>query len=402
MKRNATLCNDQTKARPNIMNQVTNRDGRRVRGIWFRNGVYYAQLRVAGNVKQIPLQDAGTVAQAVTARQVLKGQITAGTFPPAPPQPQSPPPPESEALPVAGELDVSDHSIPAAIKTYREERDALKKGDKKTGKRENSGLNKWVEFCNMRQEAKQPKPTHIADLDSKMLKNFAVWRRKKALAELEGKLEEGVTLDAEESGISGRTLDLDVMAIQKVVAWAVTEGWLEVAPVLHWDTLAEEPEKIRLMTSEELESFARANLVTEDSLAGLPKNTATSAPAMPDHLRRSSITPTLYGFPVVASTKPFSNVGATSHGAGWQQRTTLAGKSGRKLLVICTFQAKRPRLEAANRQRTAMWIFTRDWRSTSGRCTSVGTRRQIGCSRQTTTPKRRRVRSASSWSTHGR
>ena len=271
MKRNATLCNDQTKARPNIMNQVTNRDGRRVRGIWFRNGVYYAQLRVAGNVKQIPLQDAGTVAQAVTARQVLKGQITAGTFPPAPPQPQSPPPPESEALPVAGELDVSDHSIPAAIKTYREERDALKKGDKKTGKRENSGLNKWVEFCNMRQEAKQPKPTHIADLDSKMLKIFAVWRRKKALAELEGKLEEGVTLDAEESGISGRTLDLDVMAIQKVVAWAVTEGWLEVAPVLHWDTLAEEPEKIRLMTSEELESFARANLVTEDSLAGLPK-----------------------------------------------------------------------------------------------------------------------------------
>ena len=97
-------------------------------------------------------------------------------------------------------MDVSDHSIPAAIKTYREERDALKKGDKKTGKRENSGLNKWVEFCNMRQEAKQPKPTHIADLDSKMLKNFAVWRRKKALAELEGKLEEGVTLDARRYG----------------------------------------------------------------------------------------------------------------------------------------------------------------------------------------------------------
>jgi len=119
------------------------RDGRRVRGIWFRNGVYYAQLRVAGNVKQIPLQEAGTVAQAVTARQVLKGQIAAGTFPPPPPaQPETPPAVEAETPPVEGKLDVSDHSIPAAIKTYREERDALKKGDKKTGKRENSGLNK--------------------------------------------------------------------------------------------------------------------------------------------------------------------------------------------------------------------------------------------------------------------
>jgi len=272
MKRNATLCNDQTKARPNIMNQVTNRDGRRVRGIWFRNGVYYAQIRVAGNVKQIPLQEAGTVAQAVTARQVLKGQIAAGTFPPPPPaQPETPPAVEAETPPVEGKLDVSDHSIPAAIKTYREERDALKKGDKKTGKRENSGLNKWVEFCKARKEARQPKPIDISDLDSKMLKDYAVWRRKKALGKLEAELEEEETLDDEESGISGRTLDLDVMAIQKVVDWAVTEKWLEVAPVLKWDTLAEEPEKIRLMTPAELESFARANLVTEESLAVIPK-----------------------------------------------------------------------------------------------------------------------------------
>ena len=39
------------------------------------------------------------------------------------------------------------------------------------------------------------------------------------------------------------------MAIQKVVDGAVTEGWLEATPVLHWDTLAEEPEKTRLNSS---------------------------------------------------------------------------------------------------------------------------------------------------------
>ena len=171
------------------------------------------------------------------------------------------------AAPQTEQVD-EDHSIPAAITKYRAERDLLKKEDPQTRAREDSGLNKWNEFCEARK--KENKPVGLDALDSKLLKDFAVWRRKVALKKLEQELDEGEELPEDEDGISGRTLDLNVMAIQKVVSWAVTEKWLPKAPELEWDTLATEPEKIRLLTPEELHAFACANLVTPEVLQALP------------------------------------------------------------------------------------------------------------------------------------
>jgi hypothetical protein len=61
-------------------NLVLDRRNERVCGLWQRNGVYYAQVKVRGCTGQVPLHG-GTVADALAARQVLKTEIKSGTFP---------------------------------------------------------------------------------------------------------------------------------------------------------------------------------------------------------------------------------------------------------------------------------------------------------------------------------
>ena len=75
MKRNATPCNVPAKAKPRIYNKVFDRSHRRIRGLWYRDGKFYSQARINGDVKQIELHEANTIAQAVEAMQVLKNKI---------------------------------------------------------------------------------------------------------------------------------------------------------------------------------------------------------------------------------------------------------------------------------------------------------------------------------------
>src|ERR1035441_9847940 len=56
-----------------------NRRNERVRGLWERNGAFYAQVKVRGWTGQVPLHGA-TVADAVAARQGLKAEIKSGKF----------------------------------------------------------------------------------------------------------------------------------------------------------------------------------------------------------------------------------------------------------------------------------------------------------------------------------
>ncbi len=60
-------------------NPVFNRRNECVRGLWERNGNYYAQVQVRGWIGQVPLHGA-TVADAAAARQVLKLKIKSGEF----------------------------------------------------------------------------------------------------------------------------------------------------------------------------------------------------------------------------------------------------------------------------------------------------------------------------------
>jgi integrase len=276
MQRGATKSNDRVVTKPNVFNPVFNKNRKRVRGLWIRNGVFYAQVRIADQVKQVPLHDATTIAQAIRERQALKSRIAKGEYPPKPEPPEPVQPPEttlSTQPPTTTQPSQAqpEHTIPEAIEGYRKDRDLLKKGDPATRARENSGLNAWLAYCSYRAQQKPPLPVLIGCLDSKMLKYFAVWRREKAIDKLEAELEEGETLDESEEGISGRTLDLNIQHIEKVIDWAVVEKWLPVKPVLEWETLATEPEKIRLLTPKEMLSFARANLVTAEVLNSIPK-----------------------------------------------------------------------------------------------------------------------------------
>ena len=143
--------------------------------------------------------------------QEIKKQIRAGTYAGIVSLKNvSPEAGDSTATPV-------DHSIPAAIRGCQDDRDTLKKGDIKTRLRENTGLNKWLEFWLDLHAKVPPKPSDIQNLDSKMLKDFAVWRRKKAMAKMEAELEEGSELTDDEEGVSGRTLDLNVQHIARYV-----------------------------------------------------------------------------------------------------------------------------------------------------------------------------------------
>ncbi len=146
MQRNATKSNDRVVTKPNVFNPVYDKNRKRVRGIWIRNGVYYAQVRIAEQVKQVPLHDATTIAQAVRERQALKSSISKGDYPPKA-EPEQP-----VQAPASTQADQSapEHTIPAAIEGYRKERDLLKKGDPATRTRENSGLNAWLAYCTYR------------------------------------------------------------------------------------------------------------------------------------------------------------------------------------------------------------------------------------------------------------
>ena len=60
--------------------------------------------------------------------------------------------------------------------------------------------------------------------------------------------------------MSGRAKDLDVQTLEKVLDWAVVQNWLKTKPDLTWTKLAKPPKKVRLMTQEELDAFANANM----------------------------------------------------------------------------------------------------------------------------------------------
>jgi len=55
----------------NKFNRVFNRDAERVRGLWERNGIYYAQIRVSGRKVRLRLEHATTVPQALEEMQAL-------------------------------------------------------------------------------------------------------------------------------------------------------------------------------------------------------------------------------------------------------------------------------------------------------------------------------------------
>jgi hypothetical protein len=91
----------------------------RVRGLWTRFGVYYAQPNANdGKQYRYRLEHAVTVPQAVLAQQALKMKQRAGTL-----LPPSQLDEEEEGTPTAAP---QDRTLAAVIKQYRENRNLLK------------------------------------------------------------------------------------------------------------------------------------------------------------------------------------------------------------------------------------------------------------------------------------
>jgi osmotically-inducible protein OsmY len=122
-------------------NPVFNRRNERVRGLWQRNGAYYAPINVRGWTGQVLLHGE-TVADAVAARQVLKTEIKSGQFL-TPPELKNK---EEKEKAEQVSKEVSTPTLTDAVAKYAAGRDTLRKKDPKTRKREDSGLKVWLKW----------------------------------------------------------------------------------------------------------------------------------------------------------------------------------------------------------------------------------------------------------------
>ena len=214
-KRHARLIDTKLK-----YNAVCNRRKERVRGLWERNGVFYAQVKVRGWIGRVPLHNCETVPDAQAARQALKAEIKAGTW-------KTPKERGQDLQKVGTEVGMGGahgeaypeekRVLHMAIQRYKQSRDLLGKKDPKTGKREDSGLKQWAAF-------KSQLPIAPESFDQKLLLDFAEWR--KEVAKTKGR------------AIAGRSVDVNVTSLANVVRWCVVQKWLPELPSsgtgMHW------------------------------------------------------------------------------------------------------------------------------------------------------------------------
>jgi integrase len=251
--------------------QVFDAKEQRVRGLWIRNGVYHAQLDATdGKQYKYPMHGAKTVPQAVTGRQALKKIQTEGELLPplelrkfqegqartgliTPPPPNTNPPTGGTAAsetnaPASRDCEaeqnpVADKKVPIstedAIDGYCASRTALESKKEATGSREDSSLAHWkLKFGKMA----------LADLRGATLLEYAVWRKK-------------------EHKVSGRTINLDVMAISQVIQWGRDWGHLPLDhPDPKWKKLPENPAEDELLETEQIDAMCQAAMLDPEAL----------------------------------------------------------------------------------------------------------------------------------------
>ncbi len=225
---------------------------RRVRGLWRRraSGQLYAYMNASSNGLQYfyPLH-ADTVAQAVTARQGLKELQRKGELLP-PGQMDIP-----GDAPSSVDKGSSGMTLEEAVDGYQTERDALDLKDEATCDREDSGLAFWVKkFGKMR----------FADVDGSTLTAFATWRKtlvNNTNAGLKKRAKKGLKT-RKPAHLSGRTLDLNILALNHVRNWAKKQKHLpKDTPDLEWQKLAEKPATDELIEPADMDEICNAALI---------------------------------------------------------------------------------------------------------------------------------------------
>jgi integrase len=225
MKRNKTPKN---VVKP--FGKVFDAKGQRSRGLWLRDGVYYAQMNPSGQQKQYKyrLQGAETVPQAQTAMQVLKAKQRAGELLP----------PTIQQRPYAVQTG-GGSTLHVAIVSYQTNRDKLGGFDARTCSRQDNSLAAWDARCGKLQ---------LANLNNMVRADFTAWRRSKG----GGK-------------VCGRTIDNDISAMGHVIQHAIDDlKLLPATPFGLWKKLDRGPaKKIRLLEHSEVDDFTRKAFVTE-------------------------------------------------------------------------------------------------------------------------------------------
>ena len=227
-------------------------DGRKqkIRGLWVRNGVYAAQVRVHDWTGRVPLQGSATIPQAFEAMQELKAKIRSGKFIPRR---------RPKKVGQSGECSTSapEQGSPAspikdAVAGYKHWRDTMKVKDEKTCKTENAAFTSVLEFM-----ADKP----LSDIKSRLFTNYTSWRRERA--------------EEAEKNLSNRTINQDIATLRQAVDWAVGDGWLEKLAEWPWQRLPDKPKDVRLLETTEVEFLRSCRLLDDASMALIAKqNTA--------------------------------------------------------------------------------------------------------------------------------
>ncbi len=187
---------------------------RPIRGLWERNGRYYAQLTVEDQVtgfkqvRRVPLEGVGTDAQAVAKLQELLTQRRKG------------------ALPVLKRTPKFADYAQQYFDYYKAVKDAKRESTLYT---ERIIINHWIEHLG-----------HVrVDRITRALVNSYIAKRQAA-------------------GRSGRTVNLEVTCFRNVMNRAVDDGWIMSLPTLNLRPLKWTPHKRTLLPRETIERLCEA------------------------------------------------------------------------------------------------------------------------------------------------
>ncbi len=189
--------------------KVLDKRKRPIRGLWERNGRYYAQLTVEDQVtgikqvKRVPLEGVGTDAQAVAKLQELLTQRRKGV------------------LPVLKRTPLFADYAKQYFDYYKQVKDAKRQSTLYT---ENIIINHWIEHLG-----------HVRlDRITRALVNSYIAKR-------------------QATGRSGRTVNLDVTCFRNVMNRAVDDGWITILPTLNLRPLKWTAKKRTLLPRETIE-----------------------------------------------------------------------------------------------------------------------------------------------------
>lgn len=196
--------------------QVFDSRGQRVRGLWSRNGLYYAQLRVGDgrSPMRMQLHGAATVPQAVESMQALKKQRRDGLL----------------------SVDRRTHSPSFTVfaNTYLSSVKELGLKRPLTISRESSCIASLARFFGDKPVSR----INEADAHDYAAKRMA-------------------------GGVSGRAVDVDIVVLRNIFKKAKRDGYVRVCPIGEWVALDKGPRNIRLVSRQEIDALKQAACQTE-------------------------------------------------------------------------------------------------------------------------------------------